>query len=347
MLNFVGGLGRTSFLGSTISNNMYRCVQSSLSRALPSSLFASRKFATPIITKFSSSMASDSHYAMGPFPVIPRMHGVAKIDVTAEGPSASATVVRFGLKEELSQNANALAAADASRESVTVSYESDKRVLLASMGKKASLDGMRKAAVAAVAKLRSLKVTDAAFVLPSVASVSSADIARALTQAVALSNFAFDRYLTTEDKVPTLLRSVHIEVPTETAANDAAAVASAVATATVLAEATIFARDLSNERADEMHPARLESVAAGVAAEIGAEMHVLRGDALTAAGLHMLAAVGQAARHAPRYIELLYKGDPEHPEDIVMVLGKGATAMMTRCVLSLQRLVRLQMVCSR
>ena len=280
------------------------------------------------------------------------MHGVAKIDVTAEGPSASATVVRFGLKEELSQNANALAAADASRESVTVSYESDKRVLLASMGKKASLDGMRKAAVAAVAKLRSLKVTDAAFVLPSVASVSSADIARALTQAVALSNFAFDRYLTTEDKVPTLLRSVHIEVPTETAANDAAAndaaaVASAVATATVLAEATIFARDLSNERADEMHPARLESVAAGVAAEIGAEMHVLRGDALTAAGLHMLAAVGQAARHAPRYIELLYKGDPEHPEDIVMVLGKGATAMMTRCVLSLQRLVRLQMVCSR
>ena len=33
-------------------------------------------------------------------------------------------------------------------------------------------------------------------------------------------------------------------------------------------------RDLSNERADEMHPARLEEVATAVAAEIGAEVHV-------------------------------------------------------------------------
>ena len=29
------------------------------------------------------------------------------------------------------------------------------------------------------------------------------------------------------------------------------------------------------------------------------------------AGAHMFAAVGQAARHAPRYIELLHKGDGE------------------------------------
>jgi leucyl aminopeptidase len=34
-------------------------------------------------------------------------------------------------------------------------------------------------------------------------------------------------------------------------------------------------------------------------------------------------AVGQAARHAPRYIELHYKGDPEHPEDVTALVGKG------------------------
>lgn len=32
-----------------------------------------------------------------------------------------------------------------------------------------------------------------------------------------------------------------------------------------------------------------------------------------------------AARHPPRYVELLYRGDPEHADDVIMVLGKGIT----------------------
>ena len=64
----------------------------------------------------------------------------------------------------------------------------------------------------------------------------------------------------------------------------------------------------ANERADEMHPARLEAVAREVAAETGAAVHVVCGVAeLEAQGLNLLAAVGQSARHAPRYVELFYK----------------------------------------
>ena len=95
--------------------------------------------------------------------------------------------------------------------------------------------------------------------------------------------------------------------------------------AAVLSDCTVFARDLVNERADEMHPARLEEVARALAAEAGATVHVLAGEALLPAGLHMLHAVGQAARHAPRYVELLHAGDPANPKDVIMLVGKGIT----------------------
>ena len=95
--------------------------------------------------------------------------------------------------------------------------------------------------------------------------------------------------------------------------------------ANVLAEATILARDLENERADEMHPERLEAVARGVAAEVGASVYSLANEGLMKEGLHLLHAVGQASRYGPRYVELFHKGDPEHPEDIMMIVGKGIT----------------------
>jgi leucyl aminopeptidase len=48
-------------------------------------------------------------------------------------------------------------------------------------------------------------------------------------------------------------------------------------------------------------------------------------------GLHLLYSVGQAAglvrpdTHDPRYVELNYKGDPEHPEDVILLVGKCIT----------------------
>lgn len=47
------------------------------------------------------------------------------------------------------------------------------------------------------------------------------------------------------------------------------------------------------------------------------------GDDLVKEGLHLMHAVGQAARHPGRYVELFHKGDPEHPDDIIAIVGKG------------------------
>jgi hypothetical protein len=57
---------------------------------------------------------------------------------------------------------------------VTVTYANGQRVLLASVGKKATVDGVRKAAVAAVGKARALKITALEFALPAVEGASAA-----------------------------------------------------------------------------------------------------------------------------------------------------------------------------
>lgn len=155
--------------------------------------------------------------------------------------------------------------------------------------------------------------------VPAVAGQSAARVAEVVVQAASLSNYSFDRYLTTEAKVPHLLSTIHVASD----AFGAEDVEAAVTRATILAKGAIFARDLVNERADEMHPARLEALARSIAGANGYEVHTVVGDKLVEEGLHLLHAVGQAARVAPRYIEVLYKGDPDHPEDVICITGKG------------------------
>jgi len=268
-------------------------------------------------------------------PVKPRASAPAAIVVSAaEEPSAAEypTLVRFLSKEAVKAAAagaaSPLAAADAERESVSVAYEGGRRVVSVSLGAeldKVTGEGIRKAGVAAVAKLKALKVDAAAIVVPAVAGAPLAKVAEALVQAVALSNWAFDKYLTTEDKVPAFVTKIHVSFAPESPAAAVAEAAAAARTQATLCDAVVFARDLGNDRADEVHPQRLEEVAREIAAETGARLYVLAGEALVAEGMHLMAAVGQAARFPPRYIELLHNGDPEHPEDVIMVLGKGIT----------------------
>jgi len=233
--------------------------------------------------------------------------------------------VTFSPREAAPAGAAATAeAADRARAPVAVSYGADgARLLDVSLGPAAAVDAaaLRKAATAAVAKLRELKVDAATLALPALADVAPAAVARVLVQAALLSNFAFDRYVTLEGKkAATVAALAFAPSPAGGAAEEAAA-----REAAALADAALFARDLVNERADEMHPGRVEAVARAVAAAAGADVFVVAGEALLPAGLHLLHAVGQAARHAPRYIELSHKGDPANPADRILLVGKGIT----------------------
>jgi leucyl aminopeptidase len=264
------------------------------------------------------------------FPAGPRMKGIAAVTAGPSAPATSEarTVVYFRTKEEIdaaSASASPLAAKDSAAEGpASVRYETidgkEARVVTVSIGPAAKVDasGLRKAASAAIGKLRALKVASAEIVLPTVAGVSEATSAAVLVQAAVLTNYAFDRYLTAADKVPHFVSALHFT------ASDASAVAAAQQTA-ALCDCTIFARDLATERADEMSPEHLEAVAGAIAAETGATLTVVKGEDLIKHGLHLMAAVGQSSRHGPRYIELVHKGDPAHPDDVLMVVGKGIT----------------------
>ncbi len=204
------------------------------------------------------------------FPAL-RSKGVAAVTVgpTAPASSSERTVVYFRPKPEATSGdaspspSPSLADKDLSRDAVTVRYEAvdgkEARVVLASVAPASKVDaaGLKAATAAVVSRLRALKVTSAEFVVPALPGAPAAKVAAAIAQAAALSNYHFDRYLTTEDKVPTFLSSIHIStsaLPSE----DTAAVAAAVNWAATLADCTVFARDLVNERADEMAPDSLE-----------------------------------------------------------------------------------------
>lgn len=79
-------------------------------------------------------------------------------------------------------------------------------------------------------------------------------------------------------------------------------------------------RDLINLPADELNPSRLAEEAIQLADSFAAEVDVIVGDDLLAAGFNTIHAVGRAADDAPRLIDIRW-GNPEHPK--VSLIGKG------------------------
>ena len=84
--------------------------------------------------------------------------------------------------------------------------------------------------------------------------------------------------------------------------------------------AVALCRDLINTPASDMLPHDLESAAAKLATEHGAEIDTTTGDDLLRAGYRTIHAVGRASASPPRLIDLRW-GDPTRPK--VTLVGKG------------------------
>lgn len=141
------------------------------------------------------------------FPGIPRV-GIAAVTVGPKAPeSTERTIAYLKTKEEITPATPSLASKDSEKDPVQITYENvdgkEARVLTVSLGPAAKIDAaaFRKAAMAIVNKLRGLKATAVEVAFPTIAGVPAAKAAEAFVQAATLTNFAFDRYLTTEDKV--------------------------------------------------------------------------------------------------------------------------------------------------
>jgi leucyl aminopeptidase len=263
-------------------------------------------------------------------PVNPRMTGIAKVTTVDVTPTGVTSIKILSKADALSAiiTATGCTTEDAERENVVVIYESGKRSIIASLGTsldKVDINGLRKTIGSAVSKLKTLKAKEASFIVPAIDGVPLSKVAEVITHSATLHNYSFDKYLT-GDKVPTLLESIYISFEAVLSSSPDVVVAKEAARVqSILSESVIFCRDLGNDRADEVHPEKLEEVARAIAKEMGADIHIVKGQDLVDQGLHLLAAVGQCARYPPRYIEIFHKGDPEHAEDVIMVLGKGIT----------------------
>jgi leucyl aminopeptidase len=87
-----------------------------------------------------------------------------------------------------------------------------------------------------------------------------------------------------------------------------------------IVEGVTLARDLINTPANDMGPPELEAAVRALGARHSATVSAVTGDDLLAKNFPLIHAVGRAAAHAPRLIDLRW-GDQDHPR--VTLVGKG------------------------
>ncbi len=86
-----------------------------------------------------------------------------------------------------------------------------------------------------------------------------------------------------------------------------------------IAEGEALTRDLINTPASDMGPDELEAAMAALAADCGAQLKVITGEALLAEGFPMIHAVGRASPRAPRLLDLRWG----HDGPLLTLAGKG------------------------
>ena len=194
------------------------------------------------------------------------------------------------------------------------------QVLLVSLGETGGVvtdDNYRDATYTAVMELKAKKVEHAAILLPSEHVVQRLDI---ITRIAVLSNHYFSKYLSREQvhrvKAITLLNTSLLPLTT---------VQQVVHVASTVTEGTVFARELSCDRADTVTPSYMEHICRLVATTSKLKMTVVGQDELRQQGLYLLASVGQGAREGEkaRLIVLQYTGDESNADSVIALCGKG------------------------
>ena len=207
------------------------------------------------------------------------------------------------------------------------------RVIMAGLGKgqDLSLDRVRGAAGAACKALRRAKLDSGAIFLEDsvFGSLDVQELAQAVAEGALLGLYDFQKYKTQdlENSHPgELLLVIGPGEPAEVEAANLEAVRRAVTVGRCLADATNLARDMVNEPANTMTPARMCEVATQVAQEWGLECSCLSREDMAAMGMNALLGVAQGSRQPPFLIVLRYRGGPEaEGKPRPAFLGKGVT----------------------
>jgi leucyl aminopeptidase len=158
------------------------------------------------------------------------------------------------------------------------------------------------------------------FLLPRHRETTGAGAAERIARVLALADYRFDRFLSTDStatpRLPRLERVVILPPPGEEAT-----FAAAVERMLPVAAATALSRDLANAPANEATPAWLEERAAELARERGIGFTVLDREELARRRMGGLLAVGSGAVQPPRLLRL----EVGSTGPVVALVGKGVT----------------------
>jgi leucyl aminopeptidase len=199
-----------------------------------------------------------------------------------------------------------------------------KRILLLGLGarEELSLDRFRRAIGEALVETDRLGAATVALPLPHGDGLpfDARTAGRAVAEGFWLGTYRFDRYRSDARPGRRHLRQVLV------ACGDAPLkeVRQGLERGETLANATNFARDLVNEPAGVLTPARMAEIATDAAKRAGLEIKVFGPDEMRAQGMGGILGVGQGSTQTPRLIHLIYRPSGK-PTRRVALVGKGLT----------------------
>ncbi len=184
-------------------------------------------------------------------------------------------------------------------------------------GKELTLETVRRAAAAGVRRARDLSARTVAVDLLG-DGLPAAERAQALVEGAILGTYTFDRYK--REKNGKAVEALTVVAADGRVIREAAA---GIRRGEVFGQATMFARDLVNMPANEMHPTRLAEVAARIAKEARLTLRLLDRAGCEKLGMGAFLGVAAGSEQPPVFIHLTYA--LRRPRRRVALIGKGVT----------------------
>ncbi len=146
--------------------------------------------------------------------------------------------------------------------------------------------------------------------------ISPALLARTIAESLVEADYAFTDYVS--NKSASILEATLISANAE-------AVESAVREGELLGRAVVRIRGVVNRTSRDMTPSALAAYAEEIAKETGCAYELLDAAALASLHADALLSVALGSNEPALMAVLRYRGDPDHPNDVTALIGKGIT----------------------
>lgn len=172
-------------------------------------------------------------------------------------------------------------------------------------------DAFRESIALVISSLNKDKIENPAFILSN--TELSAHMHKLAIETAIIANYVFDKYK--ETKKPSSIMEITLETPLE----------AEITEGILLGNATNITKDLVNEPANILTPAEMATRVTGFASEYGFDVDIFEEDHILENNMIAYHNVAKASANKPKLIIMKHMGNPEDPDNIVGLVGKGLT----------------------